>query len=220
MQRSPRDGHGFIEVICGGMFSGKTEELLSRVRRELIARKPVVLFKPCVDDRYGLDAVVSHDAARLPCISVLRAADILRELPPEVAVVGIDEVQFFGDDLVAVANELAERGLRVICAGLDMDFRGEPFDPMPRLWAGAEYVTKKQAVCVRCGEPASRSQRLSAHEQQVVVGAQGAYEARCRACHRSTPAAGAEQPNLPLATDGRSRPALPEQPPLPFMTGE
>lgn len=216
MQRSPV-GTGWIEVICGSMFSGKTEELISRLTRERIARKHVQIFKPRTDDRYALDAVVSHSAISLPCVAVERAGDIPRHLDPRATTVGIDECQFFGEELVAVVSHLADRGLRVICAGLDMDFRGEPFEPLPTLLAIAEYVTKKQAVCVVCGNPASRSQRMTASESQVVIGAHDSYEARCRRCHQATPAAAPDQQRL-FAEDGPGGPRLarPEQPQLPL----
>ena len=217
MQRFPI-GTGWVEVICGSMFSGKTEELISRLSRERIARKHVQIFKPHADDRYATDAVVSHSAISLPCVAVRSASDIPKRLDSKASVVGIDECQFFGDDLVSVVQRLADQGLRVICAGLDMDFRGEPFEPMPTLLAIAEYVTKKQAVCVVCGNPASRSQRMTANEAQVVIGASDSYEARCRRCHQPQPIAAPDQQTLPIADSSNAppRPVVPEQPSLPL----
>lgn len=214
MQRSP-EGIGWIEVIAGSMFSGKTEELISRLRREQIARKKVQIFKPATDDRYGVDAVVSHTEVRLPCTAVKRAREILPLVEPGTSVVGIDEVQFFDDEVVAVANRLADRGLRVICAGLDQDYLGRPFEPMPHLLAVAEFITKKLAVCMVCGNPANRSQRMTHREDRVVLGAFENYEPRCRRCHRPAAAAAPDQPDLPI--DGRERaPAPHEQPHLPL----
>lgn len=196
MQRAPQ-GIGWIEVICGSMFSGKTEELISRVRREIFAKTPVQIFKPRTDDRYAVGAVVSHNRLELPCVAVDTAGDIMRHLDAEARVVGIDECQFFGDALIPVVSTLANRGIRVICAGLDQDWRGRPFEPMPHLMAIAEYVTKKLAVCMACGNPANRSQRLSASESQVLLGAEDAYQARCRRCFDP----GLSQPDLPIDTD-------------------
>ena len=196
MQRIPQ-GTGWIEVICGSMFSGKTEELISRLRREMYAQTPVQIFKPRTDDRYAVGAVVSHSKRELPCVAVDTAADIIRHLRPDAQVIGIDECQFFGDALLPIVDRLADRGLRVICAGLDQDYRGQPFEPMPRLMAVAEYVTKKLAICMRCGNPANRSQRLSSIDSQVLLGAVDAYEARCRRCFEP----GTAQPDLPMQTD-------------------
>lgn len=218
MQRLPQ-GTGWIEVICGGMFSGKTEELISRVRREIYARQAVQIFKPLTDTRYAHDAVVSHSDLRLPGVPVPNAKDILAALLPETRVVGIDECQFFEDDLIEVVQHLAQRGLRVICAGLDLDYRGQPFEPMPQLLAIAEYVTKKHAVCMVCGNPAHRSQRMTASESRVVLGATEAYEARCRLHHDPTPMAAPSQPTLdldrprPLAVGHPNQPQLPLRPP-------
>ncbi|MCA9541694.1 MAG: thymidine kinase [Myxococcales bacterium] len=212
MQRTP-EGTGWIEVICGSMFSGKTEELISRLRREQIARKHVQIFKPATDDRYAVDAVVSHTEHRLPCVAVHHAHEIPSLVEPETAVVGIDEVQFFGVEVVAIADRLATLGLRVICAGLDQDYLGRPFEPMPQLLAVAEFITKKLAVCMVCGNPANRSQRLSAREGRVVLGAFESYEPRCRRCHRPAPAA--DQPSLPIEGAPGPAPAH-EQPSLPF----
>lgn len=217
MQRFPQ-GTGWIEVICGSMFSGKTEALISRLRRELYARQPVQVFKPRTDNRYADDAVVSHTDLRLPSLAVDHAREILLRLDPETSVVGIDECQFFDDDLVAVAQLLADRGVRVICAGLDLDFRGEPFEPMPKLLAVAEYVTKKHAVCMVCGNPAHRSQRMTSSESRVVIGADDAYEARCRLHHSPSPVAAPAQPTLPLDVAAPLPPGQPEQPRLPLKT--
>lgn len=178
---------GFVEVICGSMFSGKTEELVRRVKRAQIGRQKIQVFKPAIDNRYSENHVQSHNAERVPSLSVQRASQILELIDDNTRVVGIDEVQFFDDTVVDVANKLAYRGVRVICAGLDMDFLGQPFGPMPKLLAVAENVTKLSAVCVVCGGPATRSQRLSNERNptrdQVLVGATESYEARCRFCH-------------------------------------
>lgn len=175
---------GFIEVICGSMFSGKTEELLRRVKRAQIGRLKVQVFKPVIDNRYSADHVQSHDANRVLSRPVEHAHDILRFLDDNTRVVGIDEAQFFDDSVVEIAQKIAYRGVRVIVAGLDMDFRGQPFGPMPKLLAVAEHVTKLSAVCMVCGGPASRSQRIAGSSaERVVVGAKDLYEARCRFCH-------------------------------------
>ena len=178
---------GFIEVVCGSMYSGKTEELLRRVKRAQIARQKVQVFKPQIDDRYSVDHVQSHNANRIISRPVERATDILELVENNTRVVGIDEAQFFDEAIVDVAQKLAYRGIRVIVAGLDMDFRGQPFGPMPRILAVAEQVTKLQAVCVVCGAPASRSQRIAGptgvDAEKVLVGATDLYEARCRFCH-------------------------------------
>lgn len=172
---------GSIEVICGSMFSGKTEELIRRLRRAEIARQRVAIFKPAIDTRYGNDHIVSHNEQKLRSEAVRTATEILDKVG-DAQVIGIDEGQFFTDDLVTVCNTLAESGRRVIVAGLDMDYRGKPFEPMPQLMATAEQVTKTQAICMKCGEPASYTQRLTASRDRVVVGAKETYEARCRAC--------------------------------------
>lgn len=189
-------GAGWIEVITGCMFSGKTEELLRRVKRARIARQRVVVFKPSVDVRYAEDEVVTHTDDRIPCRPVAHASDILRYVD-DVDVVGIDEAQFFDADLPAIANRLANDGLRVIIAGLDQDSRGQPFEPMPELLAIAEYITKAHAVCTTCGAPANRSQRLVHREARVVLGATDTYEARCRR-HWHPDQFDAEQEALPL----------------------
>ncbi len=173
---------GWIEVITGSMFSGKSEELIRRLRRAQIARLNVQSFKPAIDSRYSEIHIVSHSEMRIESELVSSAAEILRAVATETEVVGIDEGQFFDGDLVNVANDLAHRGKRVIIAGLDMDYLGRPFEPMPQLLAIAEDITKTRAICVQCGSPATYTQRLIASRERVVVGAADAYEARCRAC--------------------------------------
>lgn len=181
---------GRIEVICGSMFSGKTEELIRRVRRAIIAHQEVQVFKPVIDDRYGIQRVSSHNGQNVEAIPVPDAASILTQLHRKTTVVAIDEVQFFDAGIVQVVNQLADKGIRVILAGLDMDFRGEPFGAMPALMCIAEEVTKLQAICVICGDAGTRTQRLvngePAHYDDpiIMVGAQEAYEARCRKHHR------------------------------------
>ncbi len=188
MPAAPPPGRpGSIEVITGSMFSGKSEELIRRVRRAEIARQKVQLFKPRVDARYSVGEIVSHSDMKMPSQAVDCATDILELVQPGTEVVGIDEGQFFDASLVQVADALANRGLRVIVAGLDQDYRGEPFEPMPQLMAIAEYVDKTLAVCMRCGAPANRSQRLVATEDRVVVGGAREYEARCRRCFHPEP---------------------------------
>ncbi|MBA2320031.1 MAG: thymidine kinase [Deltaproteobacteria bacterium] len=179
------------------MFSGKTEELIRRLNRARYAKQRVAVFKPATDTRYALEAIVSHGAAALPCIPVADAADILARVG-DTEVVGIDEAQFFDNGLVAVCNRLADQGRRVVVAGLDQDYRGEPFDPMPQLMAVAEYVTKTLAVCMVCGAPADRSQRLVARDARVLLGATETYEARCRRCW-SPDAVASAQVDLPFA---------------------
>jgi len=189
---------GSIEVICGPMFSGKTEELIRRLKRAVIARRKVQIFKPRIDVRYDAEAVVSHSAQKLRSVVVDNAAQVLGQVRLDTQVVGIDEVQFLGPDVVEVCQTLAHRGVRVICAGLDLDFRGVPFDPMPALLAVAESITKEAAICVVCGEPATRSQRTIAGEDRVLVGAQGAYEPRCRADFSAEPAVATDPPEQEL----------------------
>ena len=177
-----RPSSGWVEVITGSMFSGKSEELIRRIRRAQIGRQKVQIFKPRVDDRYAQDHIVSHSDMKMPSQAVGSAAQILELLDPATEVVGIDEGQFFDASLVQVVNDLADRGLRVIVAGLDQDYRGRPFEPMPQLLAVAEYVDKTLAICVRCGAPANRTQRLVAATDRVIVGGAEQYEARCRRC--------------------------------------
>ncbi|HUI65985.1 MAG TPA: thymidine kinase [Bacteroidota bacterium] len=172
---------GWIEVIAGCMFSGKTEELIRRIRRAQIARQSVGIFKPRLDDRYSSDHIVSHSESRIPSQVVGSSAEILR-LAARAQVVGVDEGQFFDMGLIEVAEELANLGKRVIIAGLDQDYRGKPFEPMPQLLAVAEYITKTLAICVVCGNPADRTQRISTASERVLVGARDTYEARCRRC--------------------------------------
>ena len=177
---------GRIEVITGSMFSGKSEELIRRVRRAQIARQRVQLFKPRLDDRHAGDEIVSHSEMKMPSRTVEAAKDILAELDDRTEVVAIDEGQFFDPSLVGVVETLANRGLRVIVAGLDQDYTGRPFDPMPQLLAIAEYVDKMLAICMRCGAPANRSQRLVGSRDRVVVGGAQHYEARCRRCFQAS----------------------------------
>jgi thymidine kinase len=191
---------GWIEIICGSMFSGKTEELIRRVRRAEIARQHVQVFKPKIDDRYSASQVASHDGGHAEAEVIERATEILVRLNPETTVVAIDEAQFFDWSVADVARHLADRGLRVIITGLDLDFRAEPFGPMPLLMAEAEMVDKLHAICVACGAPASRTQRLINGQPArytdpvILVGANEVYEARCRDCHRV--------PEKPVALEG------------------
>lgn len=173
---------GWIEVICGPMFSGKSEELIRRVRRAIIARKRVQVFKPVIDDRYSPDEIVSHSDNRLKSEVVDDARDILTKLDWRTEVVGIDEANFMGPDLVEIANRLADAGKQVIVAGLDTDYMGRPFRPIPDLLCLAESITKTLAICQRCGNPAKHTQRLVESDDLIVVGATGLYEARCRRC--------------------------------------
>lgn len=174
---------GWIEVICGPMFSGKSEELIRRVRRAQIARQPLQVFKPAIDDRYHATEIVSHSRVSIEAQPVGSSAELARLVRNDTRVVGIDEAQFFDAGIVEVAERLATSGVRVVIAGLDQDYTGKPFEPMPQLMALAEYVTKTLAICVRCGAPAGRSQRIAAAGERVLVGASDMYEARCRACH-------------------------------------
>jgi thymidine kinase len=178
---------GWIEAICGSMFSGKTEELIRRLVRAQIARQKVQVFKPSIDARYSKDEVVSHSGGRIASIEVEDANEILERVHPETKVVGIDEAQFLGMDLVHVIEELARSGRRVVVAGLDQDSRGIPFEPVPQILAIAELVTKTMAVCVVCGRPANKTQRLAADSSRVLVGAAETYEARCRKCWSPEP---------------------------------
>lgn len=175
---------GWVEVVCGPMFSGKTEELIRRLRRAQYAKQRVQVFKPLVDDRYDPDAVVTHNQESLPGVAVTDVSSMRDALDPHVAVIGIDEVQFFDEAIVDFCEELADSGCRVIVAGLDLDYRGVPFGPMPRLLSIAEYVTKLLSICVRCGNPAHYSYRMATDPQQVLVGSSEQYEAVCRRCYR------------------------------------
>ena len=182
------DGNvGSIEVICGSMFSGKSEELIRRLRRAMIARQKVQAFKPEIDDRFSPDDIVSHDDRRIECEKVKTCEDVLRLVRDDTKVVGIDEAQFLGDGLVAVCEKLAGEGRRVVVAGLDQDYRGRPFEPIPQLLALAESITKTMAVCMRCGAPANKTQRLIASDERIVVGAGETYEPRCRSCFEPPP---------------------------------
>ena len=175
---------GCIEVVCGSMFSGKTEELLRRIRRATFANQKIELFKPAIDVRYDEEEVVSHDANSMQSTPVHNSAEILLYVNMEtVEVVGIDEVQFFDDGVVDVCNQLANNGIRVIVAGLDMDYLGKPFGCMPKLLAVAEYVTKTHAICVKCGDLAQFSHRLVASDRQVLLGEKDSYEPLCRHCY-------------------------------------
>ncbi|HEY0606012.1 MAG TPA: thymidine kinase [Herpetosiphonaceae bacterium] len=180
---------GSIEVICGSMFSGKTEELIRRIKRAQIARKQVQVFKPLIDTRYSTEEVASHDGVRAQAIPVATATEIADLVQPDAHVIAIDEIQFFDNAVVQLCEKLASDGKRVIVAGLDQDFRGEPFGPIPQLMAKAEDVAKLHAICVVCGTAASRTQRLidgrpaSYNDPVILVGAQEAYEARCRHHH-------------------------------------
>jgi thymidine kinase len=174
--------HGWIEVITGSMFSGKSEELIRRLRRAQIAKQKVQIFKPRVDDRYGEDHIVSHSDMRIASQTVRDSGELVERVDADTEVVGVDEGQFFDLNLPAACNALANRGKRVIVAGLDQDYLGRPFEPMPQLLAIAEYITKTLAICVVCGEPANHTQRLVASSDRVLVGATGLYEARCRHC--------------------------------------
>jgi thymidine kinase len=174
---------GWIEVVCGCMFSGKTEELIRRLRRAQIAKQKVAIFKPKLDNRYSSEHITSHSEQSLVAQVVEDALEILNQVG-DAQVVGIDEGQFFKINIVDVCNQLADQGKRVIVAGLDQDYTGKPFEPMPQLLAIAEYITKTLAICVVCGNPADRTQRKSNQQERVVVGAKDLYEARCRSCHK------------------------------------
>ena len=173
---------GWIEVIAGCMFSGKTEELIRRLRRAKIAKQAVKIFKPKIDNRYSATDIVSHSEQSLPSILIEDINEVLK-YSDDAEVIGIDEAQFFNEDIVNICNGLANQGKRVIVAGLDQDYRGIPFDPMPQLLAIAEYITKTLAICVVCGNPADKTQRKTTTSERVVVGAADIYEARCRKCH-------------------------------------
>ena len=183
-------GYGYIEAVVGPMYSGKSEELRRRLKRAKIAKQEVIVFKPCIDNRYSKEDVVSHSGISIRAIAINHTEEIHKYITDETQVVGIDEVQFFDEGIVAVALELADKGIRVIAAGLDLDFKAEPFGPVPELLARAEFVDKLQAVCVKCGAPATRTQRLINKEPAryddpiILVGATESYEARCRKCHR------------------------------------
>ncbi len=194
---------GWIEVVVGPMFSGKSEELIRRLRRAEFARQRVQIFKPAIDERYAANEIISHSGLGIPSDSVTKASEIMDRVQPRTEVVGIDEAQFLGDEVVDVCTKLANLGKRVIVTGLDTDFRGRPFEPMPRLLAVAEEITKLLAICVRCGNPAVHTQRLVESEELVVVGASGMYEARCRRCFEPNPALAKEKKDVPLLIRNR-----------------
>jgi thymidine kinase len=181
--------HGYIETVIGPMYSGKSEELIRRIKRAKIAKQNIVVFKPKIDDRYSKEDVVSHSGDSVNAIPINSAKEIYNFIDSKTQVVGIDEVQFFDEQIVEIAVDLADKGIRVIAAGLDMDFKGEPFGPTPRLLCVSEFVDKIQAICSVCGQPATRSQRLINKEPAryddpiIQVGAVESYEARCRKCH-------------------------------------
>ncbi len=177
----PKDT-GWIEVITGCMFSGKTEELIRRLRRAQIAKQKVKIFKPLIDTRYSESSIVSHNDQSLPSIQIKDIKDVLK-LSEDSQVIGIDEAQFFSDEIVNICNELADTGKRVIVVGLDQDYRGIPFEPIPHLLAIAEYITKSLAICVECGNLADKTQRKTTSSERVIVGTSDIYEARCRKCH-------------------------------------
>jgi thymidine kinase len=179
---------GWIEVVVGPMFSGKSEELIRRLRRAEIARQRVQIFKPAIDERYAANEIISHSGLGIPSDAISKASEIMEKLSARTEVVGIDEAQFLGEEILDVCTRLADLGKRVIVAGLDTDFRGRPFEPMPRLLAIAEEITKLLAICVRCGNPAVHTQRLVESEELIIVGATGMYEARCRRCFEPNPA--------------------------------
>lgn len=181
--------HGYIEIVIGPMYSGKSEELIRRLKRAKIAKQNVVVFKPLIDDRYSKEDVVSHSGYAINAIPIKDSSEMEKYINEDTQVVGIDEVQFFDNEVVDMAIKLADKGIRVIAAGLDMDFKGEPFGPTPKLLAVAEFVDKIQAICSVCGQPATRSQRLingqpAKYDEPIIqVGAVESYEARCRKCH-------------------------------------
>jgi thymidine kinase len=182
MEQTGNARAGWIEVIAGSMFSGKSEELIRRLRRAKIARQKVQVFKPDIDSRFSENHIVSHSEMKHESMNVRSSADIRQRVDAETEVVGIDEGQFFDNELIDVANELAERGVRVIIAGLDTDYTAKPWEPMPQLLAIAEYITKTRAICMKCGQPANYTQRTFESEERVAVGGAGMYEARCRTC--------------------------------------
>ena len=177
----PKDT-GWIEVITGCMFSGKTEELIRRLRRAQIAKQKVKIFKPRIDARYSENSIVSHNEQSLPSILIDDIIEVLNH-SDDAQVIGIDEAQFFNESIIHICNSLASKGKRIIVAGLDQDYTGKPFEPMPQLLAIAEYITKQHAICVVCGNPADKTQRKTSESERVIVGAANIYEARCRKCH-------------------------------------
>lgn len=187
MQKGKNDG--WIEVICGSMFSGKSEELIRRVHRVQIAKKKVQVFKPTIDTRYSIQYIYSHNGTKIEAINISNSKELLEKTEPDTEVVAIDEAQFYDKGIVTICQKLANQGRRVIVTGLDQDFRGEPFGPIPELLAVAEYIDKLQAICMICGSPASRTQRLvngkpaKYSDPIILIGAKETYEARCRKCH-------------------------------------
>jgi thymidine kinase len=177
-----RNNLGWIEVICGPMFSGKSEELIRRLRRAQIGKRRVQIFKPQMDQRYSEEYIVSHSEQKLPSEVITTSKEVWERVDGRTEVIGIDEVQFLDSGIVGVINKLADMSKQVIVAGLDLDYLGNPFEPVPTLLALAEYITKTLAVCVRCGNPANHTQRLIESDERIVVGAGGVYEARCRRC--------------------------------------
>lgn len=182
-------GHGYIELVVGPMYSGKSEELIRRLKRAKIAKQNVLVFKPSIDNRYSLEDVTSHSGITIQGVALCHLEDVWNYVDSQTQVVGFDEVQFFDQEIVNIVIQLADRGIRVICAGLDMDFKGEPFGVIPELMARAEFVDKLQAVCVVCGQPATRTQRIidgqpaKYDDPVILVGATESYEARCRGHH-------------------------------------
>jgi thymidine kinase len=187
MQKGKNDG--WIEVICGSMFSGKSEELIRRVHRVQIAKKKVQVFKPTIDTRYSIQYIYSHNGTKIEAINISNSKELLEKIEPDTEVVAIDEAQFYDKGIVTICQKLADQGRRVMVAGLDQDFRGEPFGPIPELLAVAEHIDKLQAICMICGSPASRTQRLvngkpaKYSDPIILIGAKETYEARCRKCH-------------------------------------
>jgi len=190
---------GWIEVICGPMFSGKTEELIRRLRLAQIAKQRVQIFKASLDKRYHDEFITSHSDQKFICTPISAAQEILDHIKDSTRVVGIDEAQFFEDDLVQVCDKLANRGLRVVVSGLDQDFLGKPFGPMPKLLSIAESILKLKAVCMMCGGQATKSQRLVSNEEQVVVGSGESYEARCRTCFDPDFSLEQSRPPIPIS---------------------
>lgn len=184
------NGHGYVEAVVGPMYSGKSEELIRRLKRAKIAKQEVIVFKPCIDNRFSKEDVVSHSGISIKAIAINHPEEIFAYVNEKTQVVGIDEIQFFDENIVPIALKLADKGIRVIAAGLDMDFKAEPFGPVPQLLARAEFVEKLQAVCMTCGAPATRTQRLidgqpaKYDDPIILVGATESYEARCRKCHQ------------------------------------
>ena len=186
MMNFSKGGIGWIEVVCGPMFSGKSEELIRRLRRAEIARQRVQIFKPGIDQRYSEDHIVSHSELKIRSEGVRDASDVMAKVDIRTEVIGVDEAQFLGMEMIDVAVRLADMGKRIIIAGLDTDYLGRPFHPMPELLAVADDITKALAICMQCGNPAKHTQRLVASEELIVVGATGMYEARCRRCFEPT----------------------------------